>query len=54
MITAATGRGAAQRGFTGSVISTSVHHAPCDVLTVNYSLLRQSFKENPTEAYRSK
>ena len=34
LVTAATGRGAVDRFFTGSVASASVHHAPSDVLTV--------------------
>lgn len=34
LVTAATGRGAVERFFTGSVASASVHHAPSDVLTV--------------------
>ncbi|QQK74685.1 universal stress protein [Salicibibacter cibarius] len=34
LVTAATGRGALQRLFTGSVAHVSVHHAPSDILTV--------------------
>lgn len=34
LITGATGRGAVERLFTGSVAHASLHHAPCDVLIV--------------------
>ncbi|AXF56929.1 universal stress protein [Salicibibacter kimchii] len=34
LVTAATGRGAVQRFFTGSVAHASIHHAPSDILTV--------------------
>ncbi|QQK78778.1 universal stress protein [Salicibibacter cibi] len=34
LVTAATGRGAMKRLFTGSVAHASVHHAPSDILTV--------------------
>ncbi|QQK80580.1 universal stress protein [Salicibibacter cibi] len=34
LITAATGRNAVEKIFTGSVAEASVHRAPCDVLTV--------------------
>lgn len=34
LVTAATGRGAVERFFVGSVAYASIHHAPCDILTV--------------------
>lgn len=36
LMTGATGRGAVERIFTGSVAHASLHHAPCDVLIVRY------------------
>ncbi|QQK78774.1 universal stress protein [Salicibibacter cibi] len=34
LVTAATGRGALKRFFTGSVAHASIHHTPADILTV--------------------